>query len=91
VGRYLARTAAASLVWPIPEFGLDTRIHRVSCPVTLVWGGADRIAPPSYLERFRARLPNVVSAHVVDGAGHLADWDRPDEVASIVAAALGGA
>ena len=88
VGRYLARTAGASLVWPIPEFGLDTRIHRVTCPVTLVWGSADRVAPVSYLERFAARLPNVVATHVVDGAGHLAEWDRPAEVAALVEAAL---
>lgn len=88
VGRYLARTAAAGLVWPIPEFGLDTRIHRVGCPVTLVWGSADRLAPPSYLDRFAARLPQLVGAHVVEGAGHLAEWDRPDEVAALVDAAL---
>lgn len=88
VGRYLARTAGASLVWPIPEFGLDTRIHRVTCPVTLLWGAEDRLAPTSYLERFAQRLPNVVASHVVAGAGHLAEWDRPDEVAQLVEAAL---
>ncbi len=88
VDRYLARTAAASLVWPIPEFGLDTRIHRVTCPVTLVWGAQDELAPVSYLERFAGLLPNVVGTHIVDGAGHLAEWDRPDEVAALVEGAL---
>jgi len=78
----------ASLVWPIPEHGLATRIHRVTCPVTLVWGAADRMVPRSYLERFEALLPNVVGSHVVEGAGHLAEWDRPAEVAARVAEAL---
>ena len=89
VARYLTRTAAASLVWPIPEFGLDTRIHRVSCPVTLIWGAEDRLIPPSYAARFKALLANVAGVHMVDGAGHLAEWDKPAEVAALVAAALG--
>jgi pimeloyl-ACP methyl ester carboxylesterase len=88
VTRYLTRTAAASLVWPIPEFGLATRLHRVACPVTLVWGAADEVIDPAYAARFAAALPEVVGSHVVDGAGHLAEWDRPDEVAALVEEAL---
>jgi pimeloyl-ACP methyl ester carboxylesterase len=84
VGRYTARTAAASLIWPIPEFGLATRLHRVTCPVRLVWGSDDRIIPVSYLQRFAALLPNVVSQHVVDGAGHLAELDEPSAIASLL-------
>ena len=88
VERYLTRMSAASLVWPIPEFGLSTRLHRVGCPVTLVWGAEDRLNPVSYAERWRAALPGEVEVHIVDGAGHLAEWDCPAEVAEIAAAAL---
>jgi pimeloyl-ACP methyl ester carboxylesterase len=88
VERYLTRASASSLVWPVPEFGLATRLHRVTCPVSIVWGGDDRLVPPSYLDRFRAALPNVVTTRVVEGAGHLAEWDRPDEVARFVAETL---
>jgi pimeloyl-ACP methyl ester carboxylesterase len=84
VARYLTRTAAASLVWPVPEHGLATRLHLVQCPVTLVWGSADRLVPATYLERFAALLPNVVDRHVVRGAGHLVDWDAPAVIAEIV-------
>lgn len=84
VVRYLSRTAAAQLVWPILEFGLDTRAHRVTTPVTLVWGRADRLNPLSYLGRWQALLPNVVGAHTVEGAGHLVEWDQPDAVAALV-------
>lgn len=83
IARYLTRTAGASLIWPIPEFGLSTRIHRVTCPVTLIWGEDDRLNPASYLDRYAAALPNVVATHTVAGAGHLAEWDRPDEVAAL--------
>src|SRR5690606_31650938 len=86
--RYLTRTSVASLVWPIPEHGLATRLHRVTCPVTLVWGAADRLVAPRYAERFAARLPNVAAVHLVEGAGHLAEWDRPAAVAAHVDRAL---
>jgi pimeloyl-ACP methyl ester carboxylesterase len=88
VARYLTRTASASLVWPIPEFGLASRIHRVTCPVTLVWGSADELDPPGYAARYAAALPNVVGTHVVGGAGHQAEWDEPEAVAAIAAAAI---
>jgi pimeloyl-ACP methyl ester carboxylesterase len=88
VDRYLTRTSAASLIWPIPDHGLDTRIHRVSAPVTLVWGADDEVVPPSYADRFAAVLPDVRGRHLVEGAGHLAELDRPAEVAALVTAAL---
>ena len=89
VARYLSRTSAAQLIWPIPEFGIVGRIHRVTCPVTLVWGGADQLNPPTYLDAWAGLLPNVVGKHVIDGAGHLAEWDAPEQVAAIARAALG--
>ena len=89
VDRYLTRTAAAQLIWPLPDFGLAARVHRVTQPVTLVHGAHDEIIPPSYLARWSAALPNVVSTHLVDGAGHQAEFDKPAEIAAIVADALG--
>ncbi|MGH9133339.1 MAG: alpha/beta fold hydrolase [Ilumatobacteraceae bacterium] len=84
VVRYSTRTVAASLVWPIPEFGLASRLHLVGCPVTLVWGAEDRLNPPSYLERYAAHLSNVEASHVVATAGHLVEWDAPAAVAEVV-------
>jgi abhydrolase domain-containing protein 6 len=88
VQQYQARSTAASLIWPIPEFGLSSRIHRVTCPVTLIWGAQDAIIPVDYLERFASLLPNVVGAHIIEDAGHLVEIDRPDEVAQIVSKAF---
>jgi pimeloyl-ACP methyl ester carboxylesterase len=88
VSRYLSRTAAASLVWPIPEHGLAERAHLIRCPVTLVWGGDDRLVPASYAGRFAALLPNVVGDHRIDGVGHLVDWDAGAEVAAIARTAM---
>ncbi len=87
VDRYLTRTATAQLIWPIPEFGITDRLHRVTAPVTLIHGAQDQIIPASYLDRWAAALPNVVGTHVVEGAGHQAEFDRPDDVAALVVAA----
>ncbi|MEZ5264584.1 MAG: alpha/beta hydrolase [Acidimicrobiales bacterium] len=89
VSRYLTRTSAASLVWPIPEHGFAERAHLVRTPTSLVWGTADRLVPPSYADRFGAVLPQVAGRYLVNEAGHLVDWDRPVEVAAIVRTALG--
>ncbi|MBK9180910.1 MAG: alpha/beta fold hydrolase [Acidimicrobiales bacterium] len=88
VRRYVSRRTVASLVWPIPDHGLAGRLHRVRCPVTLIWGSADRLCPPTYARRFADLLPSVAGVYFVDGAGHHADWDRPVEVAALVEAAL---
>lgn len=88
VHRYLTRAAAAQLIWPLPEFGLSERLHLVTNPVTLIHGADDQIIPPSYLPRWERALANVAATHVVDGAGHHAEFDAPDTVAAIAAAAF---
>lgn len=88
VARYQTRTSAASLVWPIPDHNLVDRIHRITTPVTLVWGADDALAPTSYLDRWAAALPNVVGSHTVADAGHLIDWDQPAAVARLAADAI---
>ena len=88
VDRYLTRSASAQLIWPIPEFGISDRIHLVKNPVTLVHGAKDEIIPASYLGKWAQLLPNVVGAHLIEEAGHHAEFDRPEDVAAIAKSAL---
>jgi pimeloyl-ACP methyl ester carboxylesterase len=88
VDRYLTRTASAQLIWPIPEFGISDRLHLVKNPVTLVHGAKDEIIPASYLGKWAQLLPNVVGAHLIEEAGHQAEFDRPEDVAAIAKSAL---
>jgi pimeloyl-ACP methyl ester carboxylesterase len=75
VAVYLAEIAAASLIWPLGDRGLDKRLHRITCPKLVLWGGQDELLPYSLGEAWGG-------ATVIDGAGHLLEWDTPDEVAS---------
>jgi len=74
VAAYLADIAAASLLWPLGDRGLRKRLHGISCPKLVLWGGQDELLPVGVAELWGG-------ATVIDGAGHLMEWDTPDEVA----------
>ena len=77
VARYLSQVAGASLVWPLPDRDLDTRIHRIRQPSLLLWGTEDKIAPVTLATRWA----NGRSPVIVENAGHLLEWDAPELVA----------
>jgi pimeloyl-ACP methyl ester carboxylesterase len=73
VARYISDIASASLVWPLGERGLGRRLHRIRCPKAVVWGDQDELMPPGRIDAWGGGT-------VIAGAGHLAEWDTPDEV-----------
>ena len=77
VARYLCDIAAASLVWPVGDQGLSTRLHRLRVPRLVIWGEQDELLPVELASRWG-------DPHVIAGAGHLVEWDAPDEVGSLV-------
>jgi pimeloyl-ACP methyl ester carboxylesterase len=85
VDRYHTRSAAASLMWPLPEHGLIGRIHRVTCPVGLVWGDEDQLNPAHNAELYARALSGHQGTVTVANAGHCAEWDAPVETAVAVA------
>src|ERR1051325_11682677 len=46
--RVWALACTAKFTWPIPDKGLQRRIHRVRAPTRVVWGRADGIASCAY-------------------------------------------
>jgi pimeloyl-ACP methyl ester carboxylesterase len=78
---YRNEEAVARLVWPFGDFGLKHRTHRIKTPTLLVWGGEDRLVPPSYAKRFADALAGPTQIEIVAGAGHLASVDAPEDVA----------
>jgi len=75
VATYLADIAAASLIWPIGDRGLGKRLHRITCPKLVLWGGQDELLPIGLGDAWGG-------ATVIEGAGHLMEWDAPGEVAA---------
>jgi pimeloyl-ACP methyl ester carboxylesterase len=66
-------------IWPIPDKGLDRRVHRVSAPTLLVWGKQDRLVPCVYADEFASKIRDTQIA-LVDDAGHLPQLEQPVEV-----------
>lgn len=60
----------ARFLWPIPEAGLATRLHRIAAPTLILWGRHDRLAPVSYAHRFAGAITNA-RVIIVEGAGHV--------------------
>jgi len=48
-------------------------------PVTVVWGRADRIIPPAQAESVSGAV-----RHVIDGAGHMPQMERPADVQAAI-------
>jgi pimeloyl-ACP methyl ester carboxylesterase len=84
LSRYRTMRSLANLTWPIPERGLIDRLRRVACPTAILWGGEDRLISPRYAERFAAALPGHPDVTLIADAGHCAEWDAPDAVASAI-------
>jgi len=79
-----ASEAAARLLWPTGDLGLHKRLHRIQAPTLVLWGGEDRVIPPSYAKRFAAALGGWVEVREIAGAGHLAELDQPEAVAAAI-------
>lgn len=77
-----AGEAAARLLWPTSDTGIARRLHRIEVPTLILWGSEDRVIPASYAKRFAAGMAGDVQIRSIEGAGHLADVDRPDDCAA---------
>jgi pimeloyl-ACP methyl ester carboxylesterase len=77
-----ASEAAARAFWPLGNTRLEKRLPLIAAPTLLIWGADDRIMPRRYGDRFAAAISGRTEAVTIPGAGHLAELDKPDEVAA---------
>lgn len=79
-----AAEAAARAFWPLGNTRLEKRLPLIAAPTMLLWGEADRIMPQSYARRFAAGIAGRSEIQTIAGAGHLAELDKPEEVAAAI-------
>lgn len=81
---YQSLTVLARLVWERPyDPKLAARLHRVACPVLLLWGDNDKLVPPAFAEAYRAHLPNA-RIQLIPGCGHLGMFEKEAEFVAAV-------
>jgi pimeloyl-ACP methyl ester carboxylesterase len=82
--------AARALIDHALAHGWSIDAERITCPVRIVWGTADRLLPwPSAAALYRAQLPTADWV-VLDDVGHCPQLDVPLETAQLILGFTGG-
>jgi len=74
---------AGKILFPIPNRRVSKRLYRVTAPVLIAWGEADRYIDPSYAGAWAASLEDATVVRFA-GAGHMLPFERPEELAAAV-------
>jgi pimeloyl-ACP methyl ester carboxylesterase len=83
---YQAMTVLARMVWERPYSPmLGARLHRVKCPVLLLWAEHDRLVPPAYGREYQKRLPQA-KWQTIEGSGHLPMFEKEAEFVAAIKA-----
>jgi pimeloyl-ACP methyl ester carboxylesterase len=79
-----AAEAAARIFWPLGNTGLARRLPLIKAPTLILWGAEDRLMPRSYAAALAKEMIAATTTKILVGAGHLAELDKPDEVAAAI-------
>jgi pimeloyl-ACP methyl ester carboxylesterase len=79
-----ANEAAARIFWPLGNTKIEKRLRLIAAPTLLLWGEQDRIMPRSYAARYAKGISGKSELRTIPGAGHLAELDKPAEVAQAI-------
>jgi len=75
--------AIGKFCWPIPDKGLEKRIHRIDSPTLLVWGKHDQVVPLAYGHALQSQI-NGSTLAVIEGSGHIPHEERKLDFAEII-------
>jgi pimeloyl-ACP methyl ester carboxylesterase len=67
---------------------LIERVGEIECPVTVIWGREDRLAPVEHADAFEAAVPHA-QVHVLERCGHYPQIERPSRVTELLEELLG--
>ena len=81
------RSSMAKFVWPIPDKGLNRRLHRIAAPTLLMWGDDDRANPVIYAEEWQRRVKGA-ALRLLPG-GHMVLHETPEAAARAVVEFVG--
>jgi abhydrolase domain-containing protein 6 len=84
-----AAEAAARVFWPLGNTRLERRLGLIRAPTLIIWGESDRLMPRSYAATIAHAIRAKTETKIIAGAGHLAELDKPDEVAAAILGFMG--
>ena len=87
---YQAMSVLARMVWERPySVSLPARLHRIKCPVMLLWGEDDKLVPPAYGKAYLKHLPQAEWKTIAQ-CGHLGMFEKEAEFVEAVRAFAAG-
>ena len=84
-----ANEAAARIFWPLGNTRIEKRLRLIKAPTLILWGEHDKIMPRDYADVFAKGISGPTTTKIIPGAGHLAEHDKPVEVAAAILALTG--
>ncbi len=86
-----AREATARVAWNpyLHNPKLPQHLHRVKCPVLLLWGRHDRLIPVAHGQYYADQLPNARLV-TLDNCGHMLPFEQTDEFVRLTAEFVSG-
>ena len=78
-----AMGATGKFVWPIPEKGLEKRMHRITAPTLIIWGKDDGLISSAYAQEFADRIADS-RVEIIEGCGHVPQWEQLDTTRRLV-------
>jgi pimeloyl-ACP methyl ester carboxylesterase len=78
-----AMGCTAKFVWPVPDRGLDRRLHRITAPTLVIWGAQDALVPAVYAQEFGNRIAGA-RVEVLEGCGHVPQVEKQAETLALV-------
>jgi pimeloyl-ACP methyl ester carboxylesterase len=73
----------SKFVWPVPDRGLDRRLHRITAPTLVIWGAQDALVPAVYAQEFGNRIAGA-RVEVLERCGHVPQVEKQAETLALV-------
>ncbi len=70
-------------IWPIPDRGLNKRLHRVTADTLIVWGHRDNLVKSVYADEFRERIRRS-RVEVIENAAHFPHLEQTERTVELV-------
>jgi pimeloyl-ACP methyl ester carboxylesterase len=70
-------------IWPIPDRGLDKRLHRITAPTLIVWGHRDSLVRSVYADEFHQRIHDS-RVEVIENAAHFPQLEQTARTLELV-------
>jgi len=79
IQQQIAMAEANRYIWPLPDKGLNRRIHRIKAKTCIIWGKNDGVLPVEYAYEFQKAISDS-RIQIIDKCSHYPQMEHPEQV-----------